>query len=152
MKRIFTMPLIALFAASCLSSAHASPLSAAGAAAMIKNTLGTFTCTVGSKQHKATFTSMFGGHQMAITESDNSSLVTFDVKRQKWIDEYIGSDGSYSVMEGTPVKDGIDFTGVYPAGFNANLHVRYIGKDKMTTSFSMMMNGKMATSNETCVR
>lgn len=154
MKRL---PALLLATASVCCSlvaapATANPMTQPAAMAAIRNTLGTYSCKGGMAAHTSTFTAILHGKGMEISESDSRQITLFDVKRQRWIDEYIGADGSYSVFEGTPVKNGIDFTAVYPAGYSANLQVRFAGKNTMRTTFSSTMNGKPYVEKETCTK
>lgn len=155
MNRPLVLIAAALIAASAGAAANAAaPMTQADAAKALKSVYGTYSCGSGKTKHTSTFAPLFGGKGMSITESmggGSESLVVFDAKRQKWINPYVDSHGNYSVMEGTPVKDGIDFTAVYPEGFNATLTVR-MHKSSMTTSMKMNVNGKMQTENETCTK
>jgi len=145
----------ALIAASAGAAVNAAPMTQADAAKALKGVYGTYSCGSGKTKHTSTFAPLFGGKAMSITESmggGSESLVVFDAKRQKWINPYVDAQGNYSVMEGTPVKGGIDFKAVYPQGFNATMAVRMPSAKKMTTSMKMDMNGKMQTENETCTK
>jgi hypothetical protein len=143
-------------AAACVSfscvTVQAARLTQSDIAKQIKSISGTYTCKSGNMSHTSTFKSIYGGHGILISESGSNEQVLFDTRRQKWIDEHIDSDGGYSVMEGSPLKHGIDFTNVYPSGFNATLTVRMPVSGKMTTTFKGMMNGKMQTETETCTK
>lgn len=154
MNRPLVVIAAALIAASAGAAVSAAPMTQADAAKALKGVYGTYSCGSGKMKHTSTFAPLFGGKGMRITESmggGSESLVVFDAKRQKWINPYVDSQGNYSVMEGTPVKDGIDFTAVYPQGFSATMAVR-MHKSSMTTSMKMSVNGKMQTENETCTK
>ena len=152
MKRLPALLLATVCCSLMAAPATAKPMTQSAAMAAITNTIGTYTCKGSMATHTSAFTSVLHGKGMEIAESESRQLTLFDVKRQKWIDEYIGADGSYSVFEGIPVKNGIDFTAVYPAGFTANLQVRFVGKNAMHTMYSGTMNGKPYVEKETCTR
>lgn len=156
MKR--SMSLIAAGAcmfAGLLGTAQAARMTQADVMKQISGIVGTYACGAGKTAHTSTFGSMLGGHGLSIAETaggGSAQQVIFDTRRQKWIDQYVDAQGNYSVMEGTPVKHGIDFVGVYPAGYNAALAVRMPSSGKMTTSYKMTMNGKTSTENEACTK
>ena len=137
------------------STAAAANMSRADAMKQIQAISGTYACTMTKNNHTATFAPIFNGRAMRVQETaggGSAELVLFDTHRQKWIDEYVDASGNYSVMEGMPVKGGIDFTTVYPTGMNATLAVRMPSKTTMTTVFKSTMSGKVATQKETCTK
>jgi hypothetical protein len=145
--------------AAVLFASIASLGAARGSAAMTSKThaisqmhslLGTWTCTMGGEHHTQTFSSIMRGNGMRISEHDSEDLITFDTRRQKWIDEHVGMDG-YSVMEGPSVKGGVDVVQVYPAA-DAKMSVRFPSKNKQVETFSGTMNGKKVSQSATCTR
>jgi hypothetical protein len=122
----------------------------ATAASQMRNVLGTWNCTAHGEHNTQTFSSILRGNGMRISAHDSEDLASFDPSHQKWIDEHIDM-GGYSVMEGTPVKGGIDFVQVYPAG-DGKFTVRFPSKNKQVTMFSGTMNGKKVTEKATCTR
>lgn len=128
-------------------------MSAARAAAEMQAGMGTWRCTSSEGTHRSTFTPMFGGKGMRISEGamgGSEDLVTFDAKRGKWIDEHMDATG-YGVMEGVSVTRGINFVQVYPAG-QGTLMVRFPSRTRQTTVYNGMMNGKAVSMRESCTR
>ncbi|MFN2450199.1 MAG: hypothetical protein ABR508_10515 [Candidatus Baltobacteraceae bacterium] len=123
-------------------------------AQMMKNALGAFTCTTGgARKHSSTFSPLFGGKAMELSEATERGFVTYDRSKNKWIYSYLGADGSYSLLEGKSVAaNGIDFTSVYPSGMNTTLKVRYQSTKHFTVRFSGVVNGKAFGQTEICSR
>jgi hypothetical protein len=148
------IPLIAavLFTSMVIlgASRGSASMTKATAISQMRSVLGTWTCTAHGEHNTQTFSSILGGKGMRISTHDSEDLASFDASRQKWIDEHVGMDG-YSVMEGTPVKHGIDFVQVYPAG-DGKFTVRFPSKNKQVTMFTGTMNGKKVSERATCTR
>lgn len=131
----------------------------ANAAAMkpadrIKPWLGTWSCKVPGNNHTATFSPIFGGNGMRITETGkmaSEEIVVFDTKAGKWIDQYADVTGAYNTMEGTQTGNTVSFAQVYPAS-NTKLTVTMPSKNQYKTTFVGSMNGKTMTSHEVCTR
>lgn len=156
MKRPLSLTLAAAICAcaSLNTGAAAKMMTQNDAAKALKPVFGTWNCA-GATKHTSSFMPLFSGKGMQINETvegGNSSLNVFDTKRQKWINLYADGQGHYSVMEGTPVKGGIDFTAVYPDGFNSSLAIRFPSKKTMTSTMKINMNGELQTKKETCTK
>lgn len=156
MRRPFIVVLSFLLAAAAAGGAHAKSMAMtqAQAAQQMQSSLGTWTCRSSEGKHTATFTSVLGGKGMQILENGNGGsvdLVVFDAKRQKWIDQHADAQ-SYGVMEGTPVKGGIQFTMVYPSGIPGGGSVMFPSKNTQVSNFYGVMNGKKITMKETCTK
>jgi hypothetical protein len=124
------------------------------AAAHIQPWLGTWSCKTVGNNHTATFSPIFGGSGMRISETGklpSEELVLWDGKRQKWIDQYTDSSGAYSTMEGTQSGNTYRFVTVYPAG-GPTLSVVMPNKTTYSTTFMGMMNGKKMVQRETCTK
>jgi len=150
MKTLF----IAAMAAGLVLSqagAQAKSMTGAQAKAQIMELQGTWTCKGDAGTHTATFTPLYGGKAMQIQEADSMETITFDVKRQKWIDQHIDGQGMYGTMEGAPVEKGIDFTLVYPQT-KATGKIRMVSKTVQTSDFTMVQNGKTMHQKETCTK
>lgn len=136
-----------------LSSVASATMTGSDAVKQMHDLYGTYSCVLGGKKVDLTFEPMFGGRSMRITNSGgDAEMVSFDVRRQLWIDESIQAHGTYSVMEGVSVKQGIDFKAVYPPGFDGALAVRNLTPKMMTTAFSMTQTGAKKTVRQTCVK
>lgn len=131
----------------------ASAAAAASPADQIKLWLGTWSCSVPGNPHTATFSPIFGGNGMRISETGkmpSEELVIWDSKSQKWIDQFANAAGMYNTMQGTPRGNTIVFKQVYPP-VSSTLMVMKNGNTYKTT-FTGMMNGKTMTERETCTR
>jgi hypothetical protein len=156
MRRPLFVALSVLLICSAAGAAHAKSMAITQAEAQkqIQSSLGTWTCKGSEGTHTATFTPLMGGKGMQISESANGGsvdVVTFDVKRQKWIDQHLDAQ-SYGTMEGTPVKGGIDFTLVYPREMPGAGTIRFPSKNTQISDFTAMVNGKKVDMRETCMR
>lgn len=156
MRRPLFLALSALLAFGAAGAAHAKSmaLTQADAQKQIQDSLGTWTCKSNEGTHTATFTPLMGGKGMQISESENGGsvdIVTFDVKRQKWIDQHLDAQ-SYGVMVGSPVKGGIDFTLVYPTGMTGAGTIRFPSKTTQISDFTAVVNGKKVDMRETCTK
>jgi hypothetical protein len=154
MRRPLILALTILFAGSASLTASAKMMTQTQAMRQIQDALGTWTCKSSEGTHTATFTSVLGGKGMQISENamgGSEDIVVFDVKRQKWIDQHIDPQ-SYGVMEGTPVKGGINFTLVYPGHMDGAGTVRFPNKNTQVSVFNAMVNGKKVTMKETCTK
>ena len=156
MRRPLVVVLSFLLAAATAGGAHAKSMAVTQtqASRQIQDALGTWTCKSSEGTHTATFTPLMGGKGMQIVETGNGGsvdLVTFDVKKQKWIDQHVDAQ-SYGVMEGTPVKGGIKFTMVYPTGMTGGGSVMFPSKNMQVSNFYGVMNGKSVTMKETCTK
>lgn len=156
MRRPLILAISVLLGCGAVGSASAKSMmmTQADATKQIQESLGTWTCKSSEGKHTATFTSIAGGKGMQISENEmggSVDIVTFDVKRQKWIDQHVDAQG-YGVMEGTPVKGGIKFNAVYPTGTNAVGSVMFPGKNTQVSDFTATINGKKANMRETCTR
>jgi hypothetical protein len=138
-------------AASLMTAANAAAMSPAS---KIQPWLGTWSCQAAGNPHSATFTPIFGGNAMRISETGKEAseeIIVFDTKRNKWIDQYADVTGAYSTMEGTQNGKTITFRQVYP-GSGPVLTVTMVSKNKYTTNFAATMNGKKMTEHETCTK
>jgi hypothetical protein len=156
MRRSLITALSVLLAMGAVGAAQSKTMmmTQAQASQQIQDTLGTWTCKSAEGTHTATFTSILGGKGMRITENamgGSIDTVVFDVKRQKWIDQHVDAQ-SYGVMEGTPVKRGIDFALVYPGRMNGAGTVRFPSKNTQVTNFFAVVNGKKVSMKETCTK
>jgi hypothetical protein len=156
MRRPLILTLCVLFASSApgAASAKSMMMTQAQAAKQIQSTLGTWTCKGSEGTHTATFTSILDGKGMRISENamgGSEDIVVFDAKRQKWIDQHVDPQ-SYGVMEGTPVKGGINFALVYPGHMDGAGSVRFPNKNTQISDFTAIVNGKKVTMKETCTR
>jgi hypothetical protein len=156
MRRPLILALSVIFAGCAVLSAQAKTMmmTQAQASKQIQDTVGTWTCKSPEGTHTATFTSILGGKGMHISEDvmgGSEDTVVFDVKKQKWIDQHVDAQ-SYGVMEGTPMKGGINFTLVYPAHMDGAGTVRFPNKNTQVTNFFAMVKGKKVSMKETCTR
>ncbi len=81
------------FALSCSIPAAA----ATSPSSQIKPWIGTWTCDAGGTKITQTFTPIFGGNAMRITENGSTPtehVVVWDAKRQGWIDQAADASGS----------------------------------------------------------
>ena len=116
--------------------------------------LGTWSCKTAGNNHTATFSPLFGGKAMRISETGSvpsEELIAFDGKQQRWIDQYRDASGTYMDFVGTPSANKINFAQVYPSG-DASILVTMASKNVYTTIFSATMNGKKMVEHETCTR
>lgn len=154
MRRFRTLSLALICAASLMTAAYAASMSSASPASQIQPWLGTWSCQSAGNNHTATFTPIFGGNAMRISETGKGAseeIIVFDTKRHKWIDQYADVSGAYSTMEGTQRGKTITFSQVYPAS-GPVLTVTMASKNRYTTNFTAMMNGKKMTEHEVCTK
>lgn len=142
---------VSLVVSTAGTQAKSMAMTAAQVKAQINSLQGSWTCKGDGPTHTATFTPMYGGKAMTIAEGHSLETIVFDMKRQMWIDQHIDADGMYGTMEGAPVKDGINFTLVYPK-VQATGRIRMKSQTVQTSEFTMMRNGKMVTMRETCTK
>lgn len=137
-----------------MTAANAAAMSHASPASRIQPWLGTWSCQVPGNNHTATFTPIFGGSAMRISETGKGAseeIIVWDAKRNKWIDQYADVSGMYSTMEGTQNGKTITFAQVYPTS-GPVLTVTMSSKNTYTTAFTAMMNGKKMTEHEVCTK
>lgn len=82
----------------------------------------------------------------------SEELVTWDSKRDKWIDQSADSTGAYATLEGTPSGNTIRYTQVFPADSSFSGVVTRLSKTTYTCSFTTTVNGKTIISNDTCTK
>ena len=153
MKDIRTMIIAFGCVASVGSVGNAAAMSA-NPAAQIRPWLGTWSCRAAGNNHTATFTPLFGGNAMRISETGKNpseEIVIWDLKRRLWIDQYADASGTYNTMQGVPSGKRVNFKVVYPAA-GPTLLVTMASKNTFTTMFSASMNGKAIQQRETCTR
>ena len=154
MKR-FGLLLVALFlVGSFASGADAASMSRASGTNWQSPWLGTWSCKIGAEKRTMTFSPMFGGSSMRVTETGSmpvEEIVTFDAKRQKFINQHTQASGGYATMEGTQHGKTIVFSQVYPAPGSV-LTVTRTSKNTFTSAFAATMHGKSISSNETCTK
>jgi hypothetical protein len=155
MKYIRTLILASICAASLAGAGNAAGMMQGGSSAnRIQSWVGAWSCTSKTGNYTATFSSMFSGKGMRLTDTGKMAdehLIVWDAKRGKWIDQSVDASGGYSVMEGTPNGDTIRFTQAYPAGSATTLVTRP-SKNMFTVSYTAMMKGKMISGRDTCTR
>jgi hypothetical protein len=123
-------------------------------ASQIRPWLGTWSCKAPGNPHTATFTPVFGGSAMRISETGKNpseEIITWDAAHHQWIDQYADASGMYNVMNGTPSGKSINFKVVYPQA-GPTLTVTMASKNTYTTLFSATMGGKPIQERETCTR
>jgi hypothetical protein len=145
-----------LICAASLVAPGSAAMMGGSAAAHVQPWLGTWSCKAPGNNHTATFSPIFGGSGMRISETGKPSseeLVMWDSKRQKWIDQYTDATGAYSTMVGTQTgNNAYHFTTVYPSAMGPTLMVTMPNKSTYTTTFTGMMNGKKLVQHETCTK
>jgi hypothetical protein len=154
MKYIRTTILAFACIASLTGLGNAAGMMGSSAADRIRPWLGTWSCKSPGNPHTATFTPVFGGTAMRISETGkppSEEIVTWDSKSHKWIDQYADASGMYNTTEGTQTGNTIRFRQVYPAG-SSSIVATMASKNTYTTLFTAMMNGKMIQQRETCTR
>jgi hypothetical protein len=154
MKQFLTAILTCVFSASIAATALPAMMQTGFSASRIRPWLGTWSCRMAGNNHTATFTPVWGGNAMHISETGkvpSEETIFFDTKRGKWLDQYADASGAYATMEGTPSGNNIRFRQIYPAG-NPTLLVTMASKNMYTTSYTMTANGKTMTQRETCTR
>jgi hypothetical protein len=154
MKHIRTLVLVFACTASLAGVVYGASMSSASPAAQVRPWLGTWSCKAPGNNHTATFTPIFGGNGMRISETGkvpSEEIVVWDAKRHLWIDMYSDASGMYNTMEGTPSGKTIHFREVYP-GPGATVLATMASKSTYSTTFTASMNGKMMQQRETCTR
>lgn len=155
MKRFQSALLTLVFAASAAGAAHAAMQGGSSSAARLKPWLGTWSCRASGNNHTATFSPIFGGTAMRISETGaipSEEIVVFDSKHNQWVDQYADASGMYNTMAGPQSGNTIHFAQLYPAGSGTKLTVSMPSKNTYTTLFSATINGKKIASRETCTR
>lgn len=154
MRRFKTLFLALICAGSLMSGAHAASASNESVAARVSPWLGTWSCKASDETRTMTFSPLFGGSAMRVSETGSvpvEELVTFDAKHQKWIDQHAQASGGYATLEGTQNGKTIVFSQVYPVS-GPVLTVTMPSKDHFTTSFATTMHGKKITESEVCTK
>jgi hypothetical protein len=149
--------MLTLACAASLIAPGSAAMMGSSAAAHVQPWLGTWTCKAAGNNHTATFSPIFGGSGMRISETGKPSseeLILWDTKRQKWIDQYTDATGAYSTMEGTQTgNNAYHFVTVYPTATGGpTLSVMMPNKTTYKTIFTGMMNGKTMVQHETCTK
>ena len=101
MKQLLTGFLTAVFTVSSIAAAHAAGMQGGTPADHIRPWLGTWSCKAAGNNHTATFTPIFGGNGMRISETGkmpSEEIVIWETSRSKWIDQYTDASGTYSTM------------------------------------------------------
>lgn len=153
MKHVQSGLLTLAFVTSLFAGAQAAGMGGS-ASGQIKPWLGTWSCKAGHNPHTATFSPIFGGKAMTISETGavpSQETVSWDSTHKKWIDQYADASGMTMTSIGTPSGKSIDFKQVYPSG-DAAIFVTMASKNTYTTVFSVTMNGKKMVEHETCTR
>ena len=151
MKHLRTLVLAFGSAAILAAAANAAAMKPAD---RIRPWLGTWSCKAPGNNHTATFSPIFSGTGMRISETGkmaSEETVILDRKSGKWIDQYADVTGAYNTMEGTQTGNTVRFTQTYPAS-NATLTVMMPKKNEFRTTFTGSMNGKTITQREVCTR
>ena len=137
--------ILAVAASAMLSAgAYAATMQGGSASSRMQPWLGTWACRAAGASHTATFTPVFGGRGMRISETNtpaSEEIIIFDSKRNRWIDQYADASGAYFTLEGPQRGNTIRFSQVYPAG-NAAILVRMTSKNVYTTTYTATLNGK----------
>lgn len=154
MNRFRTILSALLCAGILVTSAHASSESSASNAARLRPWLGTWICRAGNDARTMTFSPILNGSAMRVTESGRMPIeetVTFDAKRQKWINQHVQASGAYATFEGTQSANAIEFSQVYPTA-GPTLTVTTKSKTRFTTAYAATVNGKRQTYTELCTK
>jgi opacity protein-like surface antigen len=141
--------LVLAFALCCAAPAGA----AMSPSSQVQAWLGTWSCSAAGNRYTQTFSPIFGGNGMRISETGkmpSEQLVTWDSKSQKWIDQFADPSGAYSTMQGTPSGATISFKQVYPPSSNGFTVTR--NGNTYKSAFTGMMNGKRVTQRDTCTK
>jgi hypothetical protein len=143
---------VLMCAGSLIAAAHAASMSSTSQTSQLATWFGSWACTVGDENRTMTFSPLFGGRAMRISETGSmpvEEIVTFDAKRHKWVNQHAQASGAFATFEGTQNGNTIVFSQVYPAT-GPLLTITRTSKNTFTSAFTATIKGKKISNSETC--